>query len=123
VEVVGLHVFGTGGRVERDEGPGAHVEHRLFLLEHAPVVFPSFLAYLLSIWALHRTASSLVAMYVYLQPLVTALTAPLVLGEQVTAGAGVAAALIFSGLALATWGEQATGRALGDAYRPPAEGA
>jgi drug/metabolite transporter (DMT)-like permease len=87
------------------------------------VVFPSFLAYLLSIWALHRTASSLVAMYVYLQPLVTALTAPLVLGEKVTAGAGVAAALIFSGLALATWGEQVTGRALGDAYRPPAEGA
>lgn len=87
------------------------------------VVFPSFLAYLFSIWALRRTASSLVAMYVYVQPLVTALTAPLVLGERVTPRAGVAGVLIFAGLALATWGEQVTGRALEEAYRPPAEGA
>lgn len=87
------------------------------------VVFPSFLTYLLSIWALHRIASSLVAMYVYLQPVVTAYAAPLVLGERVTTRAGAAAVLIFAGLALATWGEQITGRALGDAYRPPAEGA
>jgi len=87
------------------------------------VVFPSFLAYLFSIWALRRTASSLVAMYVYVQPLVTALTAPLVLGERVTPRAGLAGVLIFAGLALATWGEQMTGRALGEAYRPPAEGA
>lgn len=87
------------------------------------VAFPSFLAYLFSIWALRRTASSLVAMYVYVQPLVTALTAPLVLGERVTPRAGMAGVLIFAGLALATWGEQVTGRALGEAYRPPAEGA
>ncbi len=87
------------------------------------VAFPSFLAYLLSIWALRRTASSLVAMYVYVQPLVTAVSAPLVLGERVTPRAGLAAALIFTGLALATWGEQAAGRQLGEAYRPPAEGA
>jgi len=87
------------------------------------VVFPSFLAYLLSIWALHRTASSLVAMYVYVQPLVTAYLAPLVLGERVTSRAGLAAVLIFAGLALATWGEQVTGRPLGEAFRPPAEGA
>jgi drug/metabolite transporter (DMT)-like permease len=86
------------------------------------VAFPSFLAYLLSIWALRRTASSLVAMYVYVQPLVTALTAPLVLGERVTPRAGLAAVLIFAGLALATWGEQVAGRQLGEAYRAPAEG-
>jgi len=36
---------------------------------------------------------------------------------------GLAGVLIFAGLAFATWGEQATGRALGEAYRPPAEGA
>jgi drug/metabolite transporter (DMT)-like permease len=87
------------------------------------VAFPSFLAYLLSIWALRRTASSLVAMYVYVQPLVTAVSAPLVLGERVTSRAGLAAALIFAGLALATWGEQVAGRQLGEAFRPPAEGA
>jgi drug/metabolite transporter (DMT)-like permease len=82
----------------------------------------SILAYYLSIWALRRTASSLVAMYVYLQPLMTALDAPVILHERVTPRAGWAAMLIFGGLALATWGEQRSGRALGAAFRPPAEG-
>ena len=62
-----------------------------------------------------------IAPYVYLQPLVTALAA-LILGERVTARAGVAAGLIFGGLTLATWGEQRTGRVLGAAFRPLAEG-
>jgi drug/metabolite transporter (DMT)-like permease len=86
------------------------------------VLFSSVLAYYLSIWALQRTASSLVAMYVYLQPVMTAVGAPLVLGERITGRAAVAAAVIFGGLALATWGEQRSGRALGAAFRPPAEG-
>jgi drug/metabolite transporter (DMT)-like permease len=86
------------------------------------VVFSSVLAYYLSIWALRHTASSLVAMYVYLQPLMTAAGAPLVLGERITGRAGVAAAVIFGGLALATWGEQRSGRILGTSFRPPAEG-
>jgi drug/metabolite transporter (DMT)-like permease len=86
------------------------------------VLFPSLLAYYLSIWALRRTASSLVAMYVYLQPVMTAAGAPLVLGERLTTRALVAATVIFGGLALATWGEQRSGRALGVAFRPPAEG-
>jgi drug/metabolite transporter (DMT)-like permease len=59
---------------------------------------------------------------VYLQPLLTAVGAPILLGERVTSRAGLAAVLIFSGLALATWGEQRSGRALGAAFRPPAEG-
>lgn len=87
------------------------------------VVFPSILAYYLSVWALRRTASSLVAMYVYLQPLMTAVGAPLLLHERATARAGLAAIMIFAGLALATWGEQRGGRVLGAAFRPPAEGA
>jgi drug/metabolite transporter (DMT)-like permease len=85
------------------------------------VVFPSIVAYFLSVWALRRTASSLVAMYVYLQPLVTAVAAPIILGERMTPRAGVAAVLIFAGLALATWGEQVAGQ-LGAAFRPPSEG-
>ncbi len=86
------------------------------------VVFSSFLAYYLSIWALRRTASSLIAMYVYLQPVMTVAAAPLVLGERLTGRAAAAAVVIFVGLALATWGEQRSGRALGVAFRPPAEG-
>ena len=99
------------------------IDNRGWLTLAYIVAFPSFLAYLLSIWALRRTASSLVEMYVYVQPLVTAVSAPLVLGERVTSRAGLAAALIFAGLALATWGEQVAGRQLGEAYRAPAEGA
>jgi drug/metabolite transporter (DMT)-like permease len=86
------------------------------------VVFSSFLAYYLSIWALRRTASSLVAMYVYVQPVMTVVAAPIILGERLSARAGVAALVIFAGLALATWGEQRSGRALGAAFRPPSEG-
>lgn len=82
----------------------------------------SVLAYYLSIWALRRTASSLVAMYVYLQPLMTAVGAPVILHERATPRAGLAAGLIFGGLALVTWGEQRSGRVLGAAFRPPAEG-
>ena len=70
------------------------------------VLFPTFLCYLLSIWALKRVQSSLVAMYVYVQPVVTAIVSPIVLGEKVTPRAGLAAALIFSGLALATRGSR-----------------
>ena len=70
------------------------------------VLCPTFLCYLLSIWALERVQSSLVAMYVYVQPVVTALVSPIVLGERVTPRAGLAAALIFSGLALATRGSR-----------------
>jgi drug/metabolite transporter (DMT)-like permease len=86
------------------------------------VLFSSLLAYWLSIWSLQRTASSLVAMYVYLQPVMTVAGAPLVLGERVTVRALLAAAVIFGGLALATWGEQRSGRVLGTAFRAPAEG-
>ena len=88
---------------------------------HVPLVLPLGVASLRSV-ELGRTASSLVAMYVYLQPLITAVAAPLLLGERVTARAAVAAALIFTGLGLATWGEQVAGRQLGAAFRPPAEG-
>ena len=86
------------------------------------VVFASLVAYYLSIWALQHTASSLVAMYVYLQPVMTVVGAPLILGERLTLRSGVAAVVIFAGLALASWSEQRSGRSLGAAFRPPAEG-
>jgi drug/metabolite transporter (DMT)-like permease len=84
------------------------------------VVCSSAIAYYLSIWALQRTASSLVAMYVYLQPVMTVVAAPFILGERLTVRAGVAAVVIFCGLALATWGEQRPRRMTGGAPRAPA---
>ena len=57
------------------------------------------------------------------RPLTTAVGALLILHEHVTARAGLATLLIFTVLALAMWGEQRGGRALGSAFRPPVEGA
>jgi drug/metabolite transporter (DMT)-like permease len=87
---------------------GSALSGRVLLVLAYIVIFPSFVTYLLSIWSLKRTASSLVAMYVYVQPVVTALVAPAVLGERVTARSVLASAIIFSGLALATWAHART---------------
>ena len=84
------------------------------------ILFPTFLCYLMSIWALKRAPASTVAMYVYVQPVVTAFLAPLILGEHVTPRAGVASLLIFSGLVLATRGVSEN-RATSHAPPPPAD--
>lgn len=70
------------------------------------VVFPTIVAYFLNIWALRRVSPNLVAGYIYLQPIFTALVAPAVLeGERVTTRAAVAGLTIFVGLALVIYGE------------------
>lgn len=64
------------------------------------VVGPTILTYLLNIWALRRASSNMVAIFIYLQPLLTAAVAPLLLrGEALTTRAAVAACAIFAGLA------------------------
>jgi len=82
--------------------PAEALTARTLLVIGYIVVFTSFLTYLLSIWALKRAQSSVVAMYVYVQPVITAVLAPLILGERVTPRAGLASLVIFAGLALAT---------------------
>ncbi len=70
------------------------------------VAFPTSLAYLLNIWALRRVSHNVVAVYIYLQPLMTALVAPLVLaGEELTARAAAAGIAIFSGVGMVLWAE------------------
>jgi drug/metabolite transporter (DMT)-like permease len=65
------------------------------------VLFPTILTYLLNIWALQRVSSSLVAGYIYLQPLFAAAVAPLLLeNEQITTRGALAGLGIFAGLAL-----------------------
>ncbi|MEP7176696.1 MAG: DMT family transporter [Gemmatimonadales bacterium] len=71
------------------------------------VVFPTILTYLLNLWALRRASSNTVAVYIYLQPLVAAVVAPLLLpGESVTTRAAVAGLAIFAGLALVLTAER-----------------
>jgi drug/metabolite transporter (DMT)-like permease len=66
------------------------------------VVVPTALTYYLNAWALGRVEPSVVAVYIYLQPLVALALAPLVLGERPGPRTFVAAALIFAGVAVVT---------------------
>lgn len=71
------------------------------------IIGPTITAYFLTIWTLKRISSNLVAAYLYLQPLVAAVIAPLVLsGERLTGRAILAGLGIFSGLALVILGER-----------------
>ena len=62
----------------------------------------TLLPYLLNAWALVRVNPSVVAVYIYLQPVIGFFTAVVFLGEKVTRWTILAAILIFSGVFLVT---------------------
>ena len=77
---------------------GAHVWLALLYI----VAVPTVLTYYLNAWALGRVEPSVVAVYIYLQPLIALALAPLLLGERPGARTFVAAALIFAGVGIVT---------------------
>ena len=66
------------------------------------VAFPTVAAYSLTQWTLRRAEASLVATFIYLQPVFATLLAVLILGEALRPRAAVAAALIFLGVWVST---------------------
>ena len=64
------------------------------------IVLCTAIPYLLNSWALARTHASHVAFYVFLQPVITTALAIALLDEKLTPKTGVAAGLIFAGLAI-----------------------
>ena len=68
------------------------------------VVAATVLPYLLNVWALARVESSLVAIYVLVQPLFAASLARIVLHEQVGPHIAAAAALVVSGVVVSSFG-------------------
>jgi drug/metabolite transporter (DMT)-like permease len=66
------------------------------------ILVPTVGSYYLNSWAITRVAPSVVAIYIYLQPLLAFGLAPLVLGESWNSRTIVACALIFSGVAVVT---------------------
>lgn len=66
------------------------------------ILGPTVGAYLLNGWALARADSSLVAAYVYLQPLLASVMAAVILHERLESGTALAAVLIFAGVWLAS---------------------
>jgi drug/metabolite transporter (DMT)-like permease len=69
------------------------------------VVFPTTLAYLFNVFALSRVRASTTAVYIYAQPLGTAVAAWYMLGERVTPLMGLSAALLFPGIWLVSRGD------------------
>ena len=67
------------------------------------IVMTSVVAYLLWYWALTHLAAVRVAIFTNLQPVATALMAQLFLGEHITVGFYVAAAVVMAGVLLAQW--------------------
>jgi drug/metabolite transporter (DMT)-like permease len=66
------------------------------------VLFPTAGAYFLIYWALARAESSLVALFIYLQPLLAGVLSAILLGERPAATTYAGAALLFAGVWLAT---------------------
>ncbi|MDL2718060.1 MAG: DMT family transporter [Acidobacteriota bacterium] len=67
------------------------------------VILATVVSYALNAWALARTGAATTAMFIYIQPLVAITLAKFVLRESPSPRTAVAAALIFVGIALATW--------------------
>jgi len=66
------------------------------------IVLPTAGAYYLNGWALARVPPSTVAVYVYLQPLIAFVVAPIILGESLSIHAVIASLLIFAGVLVVT---------------------
>lgn len=66
------------------------------------VIFPTILAYYWNAWALARVEPSVVAVYIYLQPLIGFVSAIFFLGEHFSLRLLISAALIFAGVFLVT---------------------
>jgi drug/metabolite transporter (DMT)-like permease len=78
--------------------PLAQLPFKVWLAVLYIVIVPTVGAYYLNAWALGRVAPSVVAVYIYLQPLIGFALAPFVLGEKLDAHVWVATALIFAGV-------------------------
>lgn len=68
----------------------------------------TLLAYVLNLWALARTRSSSVALYIYLQPILASSLAWVTLGETPTLRTAISCLFIFGGVGLASFSRRPT---------------
>lgn len=66
------------------------------------IALPTAAAYFLNAWSLARVPPSTVAVYIYLQPLIAFVLAPIVLGETVRLRAIISSLLILTGVLIVT---------------------
>ena len=82
------------------------VSNMMWLTVAYIILVPTVGAYYLNSWAVTRVPPSIVAIYIYLQPLMAFGLAPLVLGESWNSRTLVACVLIFAGVAAVTVGSR-----------------
>lgn len=80
----------------------ATVSTKAWLALTGVVIFPTILAYYWNTWALARVPPSIVAVYIYLQPLIGTFLAITILGEAWNPRIFIAMALIFTGVYFVT---------------------
>ena len=80
----------------------AGVSAKAWLALTAVVIFPTILAYYWNTWALVRVPPSIVAVYIYLQPLIGTFLAITILGEASNPRIFIAMILIFTGVYFVT---------------------
>jgi drug/metabolite transporter (DMT)-like permease len=88
-----------------DSVSGEHLEAisvRVWLAVGFIILLPTVGAYYLNGWALTKVTPSVVAAYIYLQPLIAFGLAPLLLGESWSWRTVIASLLIFTGVAIVT---------------------
>ena len=72
----------------------------------AVILGPTVAAYLINLWTLRHADSSLVAAYVYVQPVATTILAAIFLGERIRTIAIVAGVIIGTGVWLSSGSKQ-----------------
>ena len=100
--VVGCVVTVPAGAVSLAHISLGSISWRVWLAILYIIVLPTAGAYYLNGWALARVPPSTVAVYVYLQPLIAFVVAPIILGESLSVHAVVASLLIFAGVLVVT---------------------
>jgi drug/metabolite transporter (DMT)-like permease len=109
-EIVVPIVFGIGAALTAPVGlvelwrAAPAVSARAWGVLFYVVLVPTIFTYAANAWALARASSSLVALYVYAQPVAAALLALVVLGEALPMRTLVAGALVLSGIAVVSSG-------------------
>jgi drug/metabolite transporter (DMT)-like permease len=96
---LGIAAYGGAAAAELDF---AAVPGSVWVLAALIVVFPTVLTYFLNYWALARVDSSLVALFIYLQPIIAAALSAALLAEPVTGRLLVSSLFVFAGVFVAT---------------------
>jgi drug/metabolite transporter (DMT)-like permease len=97
---LGVLPFGAGDLIHA----APQLSARTWIAMSYIVLFPTVGTYFLNTWALRRAPSSVVAIYIYLQPVVGALLAALLIGERPGWSVAAGGALIFAGIWLVARG-------------------